>query len=212
MSSGAIAIAERLLQIQAVKLNVEQPFTWASGWQSPIYCDNRRVLSFPHARDLVKSEMCSVIFEKCPDADAIAGVATAGIAWGALVADQLKLPFMYVRSKPKDHGMGNQVEGVVTPRQKVVVVEDLVSTGKSSLSICEVLREAGAEVIAMVCIFSYGFDEANEAFNQAGIPVYNLSDYNTLSALAIEKGLIKEEHTQTLLNWRANPSGWTGKH
>jgi len=212
MSSGAIAIAERLLQIQAVKLNVEQPFTWASGWQSPIYCDNRRVLSFPHARDLVKSEMCSVIFEKCPDADAIAGVATAGIAWGALVADQLKLPFMYVRSKPKDHGMGNQVEGVVTPRQKVVVVEDLISTGKSSLSICEVLREAGAEVIAMVCIFSYGFDEANEAFNQAGIPVYNLSDYNTLSALAIEKGLIKEEHTQTLLNWRANPSSWTGKH
>jgi len=212
MSSGATAIAERLLQIQAVKLNVEQPFTWASGWKSPIYCDNRRVLSFPHARDLVKSEMCSVIFEKCPEADAIAGVATAGIAWGALVADQLKLPFMYVRSKPKDHGMGNQVEGVVTPGQKVVVVEDLVSTGKSSLSICEVLREAGADVIAMVCIFSYGFDEAREAFNQAGIPVYNLSDYYTLSALAIEKGLIKEEYTQTLLNWRANPSVWTGKH
>lgn len=211
MVSSAAAIAEKLLQIKAVKLNIDSPFTWASGWKSPIYCDNRKVLSFPHARDLVKSELCSVIFEKCPDADVIAGVATAGIAWGALAADQLKLPFVYVRSKPKDHGMGNQVEGEVKPGQKVVVVEDLVSTGKSSLSICEVLREAGAEVVALVCLFTYGFDAAAEAFEKAGIPVYHLSDYNTLSRLAVEKGLIAPGELEILLNWRADPEGWTGK-
>lgn len=209
--SIASEIAERLLHIKAVQLNLDNPFTWASGWKSPIYCDNRKVLSHPAARDLVKSELCSVIFEKCPEADAIAGVATAGIAWGALAADQLKLPFAYVRSKPKDHGMGNQIEGEISPGQKVVVVEDLVSTGKSSLAICEVLRAAGADVIAMVCIFTYGFDEAEKAFTGAGIPMFHLSDYATLSHLAAEKGIIRKEHLNSLLNWRANPSGWTGK-
>lgn len=210
MSGSEKVIAERLLQVQAVKLNPEQPFTWASGWKSPVYCDNRRVLSFPVARDLVKSELCRLIFEKCPEAEGIAGVATAGIAWGAMVADQLKMPFVYVRSSPKDHGMGNQIEGVVNPGQKVVVVEDLVSTGKSSLSICETLRAAGAEVVAMVCIFTYGFDVAARAFEEAKIPLYNLTDYNALSNLAIEKGIIPGEQLNTLLKWRENPAAWTG--
>ena len=209
-SSIAAEIAERLLHIKAVQLNTEKPYTWASGWKSPIYCDNRKVLSFPHARDLVKSELCSVIFEKCPEADVIAGVATAGIAWGVMAADQLKLPFVYVRSKPKEHGMGNQIEGEIKPGQKVVVVEDLVSTGKSSLTICEALRAAGAEVICMVCIFTYGFPEATAAFEKAGIPMYSLSDYGTLSEIALEKGIIQKQQLDSLLNWRANPSAWTG--
>jgi orotate phosphoribosyltransferase len=208
MSSSAQAIAERLLQIEAVKLNLSTPFTWASGWKSPVYCDNRRVLSFPVARDLVKSEMCRVIFEQFPDADAIAGVATAGIAWGAMAADQLKLPFLYVRSKPKEHGMGNQIEGVVKAGQKLIVVEDLVSTGKSSLSICEALRAAGAEVLAMICIFTYGFDASEEAFQKAGIPLVALTNYSVLSELAKDKGLIQEDQMPALIQWREHPSGW----
>src|SRR5205814_4596926 len=141
------AIAEKLLQINAVKLNPEHPFTWASGWKSPIYCDNRRILSFPFIRDFIKSEMCNVIFEKFPDAAILAGVATAGIAWGAMAADQLKLPYVYVRPKPKEHGLGNQVEGNLEKGQKVVVIEDLISTGKSSLQVCDVLKAAGVEVM-----------------------------------------------------------------
>src|SRR6185369_5346501 len=147
------AIAEKLLQVEAVKLNPDNPFTWASGWKSPIYCDNRRVLSFPFIRDYIKSELCNVVFEKFPEAELLAGVATAGIAWGAMVADQLKLPYIYVRPKPKEHGLGNQVEGFYEPGQKAVVIEDLVSTGKSSLEVVEVLRTAGVEVVGMVSIF-----------------------------------------------------------
>jgi orotate phosphoribosyltransferase len=134
-------VAEKLLQTGAVLLRPEEPFTWASGWKSPIYCDNRKLLSFPYVRDYIKSEMCNVIFEQYPDADLVAGVATAGIAWGAMVADQLKLPFMYVRPKPKEHGLGNQIEGAYQPGQKTVVVEDLVSTGKSSLQVVDVLQK-----------------------------------------------------------------------
>ena len=155
MVSNEAAVAEKLLQVKAVQLNVNEPYTWASGWKSPIYCDNRKVLSYPYVRDFVKSELCSVIFEKFPEAESIAGVATAGIPWGAMAADQLKLPYMYVRPKPKEHGLGNQIEGAYTMGQKVLVVEDLISTGKSSLQVCDVLKNAGVEVVGMVSIFNW---------------------------------------------------------
>src|ERR1700761_7998610 len=164
------AVAEKLLQINAIRLSPAQPFTWASGWKSPIYCDNRKVLSFPFIRDFIKSEMSAVIFEKFPAAELLAGVATAGIAWGALAADQLKLPYIYVRPKPKEHGLGNQIEGFYEKGQKVLVIEDLISTGKSSLQVVEVLRSAGMEVVGMVAIFTYGFRVAEEAFKAAGVP------------------------------------------
>src|SRR5215813_12949245 len=151
------AVAEKLLQVNAVKLNPEHPFTWASGWKSPIYCDNRKVLSFPFIRDFIKSEMCNVLFEKFPEADLLAGVATAGIAWGAMAADQLKLPYVYVRSKPKEHGLGQQIEGYYQKGQPTVVIEDLISTGKSSLQVIEILRAEGLEVVGLVSIFNYGF-------------------------------------------------------
>src|SRR3954467_11710410 len=143
-------VAEKLLQAKAIKLSVEKPFTWASGWKSPIYCDNRKVLSYPYTRDFIKSELCNIVFERFPDAELLAGVATAGIAWGAMAADQLKLPYIYVRPKPKEHGLGNQIEGYYEKGQKTIVIEDLVSTGKSSLQVVEVLRDAGLEVIGMV--------------------------------------------------------------
>jgi orotate phosphoribosyltransferase len=202
------AVAEKLLQVQAVKLSPEKPFTWASGWKSPIYCDNRKVLSFPFVRDFIKSELCNVIFEKYPDADVLAGVATAGIAWGAMAADQLKLPYMYVRPKPKEHGLGNQIEGHYEVGQKVVVIEDLISTGKSSLQVVEVLRNAGLEVIAMVSIFNYGFTIAEEAFATANVSFTSLSNYPTLISIAVEKNLVTAETEQMLLEWRKSPSTW----
>src|ERR1700709_722288 len=171
------AIAEKLLQINAIKLNPIQPFTWASGWKSPIYCDNRKVLSFPYVRDFIKSELCNVVFEKFPDAEMLAGVATAGIAWGAMVADQLKLPFIYVRPKPKEHGLGNQIEGFFEVGQKVIVVEDLVSTGKSSLQVIDVLKQVGLQIEGMVSIFSYGFGVASSAFNDASVNWLSLTNY-----------------------------------
>jgi len=152
------AVAEKLLEIQAIKLNLEKPFTWASGWKSPIYCDNRKTLSFPHVREFIKSEMCNLIFEEFPDAELLAGVATAGIAWGAMAADQLKLPFIYVRSKPKEHGMGNQIEGFYEEGKQVVVIEDLISTGKSSLAVTLALRAAGLQIAGLVSIFN-SFEE-----------------------------------------------------
>jgi len=158
------AVAEKLLQVNAIRLSPENPFTWASGWKSPIYCDNRKVLGFPYIRDFIKSELCNVIFEKFPEAELLAGVATAGIAWGAMAADQLKLPYMYVRPKPKEHGLGNQIEGFYEAGQKVLIIEDLISTGKSSLQVVDVAREAGLEVVGMVSIFTYGFSHADEAF------------------------------------------------
>ena len=204
------AVAEKLLQINAIKLSPQAPFTWASGWKSPIYCDNRKVLSFPYVRDFIKSEMCSVIFENFAEATVLAGVATAGIAWGAMAADQLKLPYIYVRPKPKEHGLGNQIEGALEKGQKVLVIEDLISTGKSSLQVCEVLKAAGAEVIGMVSIFTYGFDIASDSFAKAGIPFQSLTNYQSLIDLALEKKIISDAEQNTLLNWRANPSDWTG--
>jgi orotate phosphoribosyltransferase len=203
-------VAEKLLQVQAVQLNIQQPYTWASGWKSPIYCDNRKVLSFPYVRDFIKSELCSVIFEKYPNAEALAGVATAGIAWGAMAADQLKLPYMYVRPKPKEHGLGNQIEGAFEKGQKVLVIEDLISTGKSSLQVCDVLRAAGVEVIGMVSIFNYGFKVAETAFEEAAIPLSSLTNYEVLIRLAINKGIIQEDQLNLLMAWRSDPSLWTG--
>ena len=202
------SVAEKLLQVNAVRLSPENPFTWASGWKSPIYCDNRKVLSFPYVREFIKSELCNVIFSQYPDAECLAGVATAGIAWGAMVADQLKLPYIYVRPKPKEHGLGNQIEGAYTSGQKVVVIEDLISTGKSSLQVVDVLRAAGMEVVAMVSIFNYGFDVAVQAFAKADVPFISLSDYKTLITLALEKGTISAETEQILLEWSKAPSEW----
>jgi orotate phosphoribosyltransferase len=208
MISNEKAVAEKLLQVEAVKLRPQSPFTWASGWKSPIYCDNRKVLGYPYIREFVKSEMCNVIFSEFPDAEYLAGVATAGIAWGAMAADQLKLPYMYVRPKPKDHGMGNQIEGFFEPGKKVLVIEDLISTGKSSLQTVEVLRNAGLEVEGMVSIFTYGFAVADEAFKAAAVRYISLTNYSSLIELAIEKGIVTEEEQSLLMDWRTNPSEW----
>src|SRR3982751_2285260 len=178
------AVAEKLLQINAIKLNPQEPFTWASGWKSPIYCDNRKVLSFPYVREFIKSEMSNLIFSDFPAAELLAGVATAGIAWGALSADQLKLPYIYVRPKPKEHGLGNQIEGFYQGKQKTVVIEDLVSTGKSSLQVVDVLKNAGLEVIGMVSIFTYDFAVAAEALRDSKVPYYSLTSYPVLVRLA----------------------------
>ena len=202
------AVAEKLLQINAIKLNPDQPFTWASGWKSPIYCDNRKVLSFPYIRDFIKSEMCNVIFEEFSEGSLLAGVATAGIAWGAMAADQLKLPFIYVRPKPKEHGLGNQIEGYYEKGQKVVVVEDLISTGKSSLQVVDVLTENGLDVIGMVSIFNYGFDAADKVFRERGLKYFSLTNYLTLIDLAIEKGIVTSQQEGILLNWRSDPVNW----
>ena len=210
MKSNEKAIAEKLLQTNAVRLSPDQPFTWASGWKSPIYCDNRKVLSFPYIRDFIKSEMCNLIFEWYPDADLLAGVATAGIAWGAMAADQLKLPYMYVRPKPKEHGLGNQIEGSYEAGQKVVVIEDLISTGKSSLQVVDVLKAAGLDVLGMVSIFTYGFPVAEEAFAKAEVPFQSLTNYNQLVQLALEKGMFGQELEPVLLKWREDPANWTG--
>jgi len=208
--TDAKAIADKLLQVNAVKLSPAEPFTWASGWKSPIYCDNRKVLSFPYTRDYIKSEMCNVVFEQFPEAELLAGVATAGIAWGAMAADQLKLPYIYVRPKPKEHGLGNQIEGYYEAGQKVVVIEDLVSTGKSSLQVVDVLKAQGLEVIGMVSIFTYGFPVATEAFAKASLPYHSLTDYPTLISSAVQKGIVTAEQQELLLKWQDDPAGWKG--
>lgn len=202
-------VAEKLLQINAIRLNVQNPFTWVSGWKSPIYCDNRRILSFPYVRDFIKSEISNIVFSAYPDTDAIAGVATAGIPHGVLVADQLKLPFIYVRSSAKGHGLGNQIEGHLEAGQKVVVIEDLISTGKSSLAACKALQEAGAVVIGLVSVFNYGFDIAVKAFAEAGIPFRSLSNYEVLIDLAAEKGNIAPEDLAALREWRKAPESYS---
>ncbi|MGZ3854528.1 MAG: orotate phosphoribosyltransferase [Flavisolibacter sp.] len=208
--TDAIITAEKLLQADAVRLSPREPFTWASGWKSPIYCDNRKVLSKPFLRDFIKSELCNVVFEKFENAELVAGVATAGIAWGAMVADQLKLPFIYVRPKPKEHGLGNQIEGDFTRGQKVVVIEDLISTGKSSLQVVEVLRQNGVEILGMVSIFNYQFDVAKEAFEKAQVPYYSLTNYPSLLNLAEQRGIIRAEDEEILLKWRTDPANWKG--
>ncbi len=202
------AVAEKLLQINAVKLNLQNPFTWASGWKSPIYCDNRKILSYPHVRDFIKSEMTNVVFTEFPDAEVIAGVATAGIPHGALIADLLTLPFIYVRSKPKEHGMGNQIEGELEVGKKVVLIEDLISTGMSSMQAVEALQAAGAEVIGLCSVFNYGFDIAKNLFESKHIRMLSLSNYNALVELALEKNIIHEGDVSLLKEWRANPSEW----
>ena len=202
------AVAEKLLQAQAIRLSPKQPFTWSSGWKSPIYCDNRKVLGFPYIRDFIKSEMCNVIFAQFPEAALLAGVATAGIPWGAMAADQLKLPYVYVRSKPKEHGLGQQIEGYYQQGQPTVVIEDLLSTGKSSLQVVDILRQEGMEVLGVVSIFNYGFDTVKQAFEKAGVPYVSLSDYPTLISLALEKGLVSPQEQEVLLKWSADPANW----
>ena len=205
------AVAEKLLQINAIKLSVSKPFIWASGWKSPIYCDNRKTLSYPYIRDFIKSEICNTVFQSYENAEMIAGVATAGIPWGAMVADQLKLPYIYVRPKPKEHGLGNQIEGFYEPGKKVVIIEDLISTGKSSLLVAEVLKNEGLEVEGMVSIFNYGFDIAKNAFENAKVNYHSLTDYDSVITLAIEKNYVSEKDQNTLLNWRADPANWDVK-
>lgn len=202
------AIAEKLLQINAIKLSIDPVFTWASGWKSPIYCDNRKILSFPFIRDYIKSEMCNVIFQSFENADMIAGVATAGIPWGAMAADQLKLPYIYVRPQPKAHGLQNQIEGFIDNGKRVVVVEDLISTGKSSLQVVEVLRKAGVEIEGLISIFNYGFKEAIDQFSQQQVAFQSLTDYETLIPLAIERGIVSEKDQEMLMAWRENPAEW----
>jgi len=208
--TDAKVVAEKLLQVNAVKLSIEQPFTWASGWKSPIYCDNRRVLSFPFIRDYIKSELCNIVFERFPDAGLLAGVATAGIAWGAMTADQLKLPYIYVRPKPKEHGLGNQIEGYYEKGQRVVVIEDLVSTGKSSLQVVDVLNAQGLSVMGMVSIFTYDFPESTRAFEKASLTYHSLTSYPVLIKLAIEKGIVSSSQEEILLKWRDDPANWKG--
>ena len=211
MTTNEKAVAEKLLQVKAIQLNLDDPYSWASGWKSPIYCDNRRVLSFPFVREFIKSEMCNVIFDQFEDGALLAGVATAGIAWGAMAADQLKLPYIYVRPKPKEHGLGNQIEGYYEAGQKVVVIEDLISTGKSSLQVVEVLRAKGLDVIGMVSIFDYGFPEAARNFAEAGVRLRTLTNYPTLIRLAVEKQIFTVNQHEILLKWQADPGNWQGK-
>ena len=200
--------AQKLMDIKAIKLQPNAPFTWASGWKSPIYTDNRKTLGHPSLRSFVKLELCHVIQENFPEADAVAGVATGAIAQGALVAEELGLPYCYVRPKPKDHGMGNQVEGEIKKGSKVIVVEDLISTGGSSLKAVAALREYGVEVIGMVASFTYGFPVAEEAFREANVKLITLSDYNAVVEQAAETGYIKEGEKAVLAEWRKDPSVW----
>jgi orotate phosphoribosyltransferase len=200
--------ASQLLEVKAIKLQPNNPFTWASGWKSPFYCDNRKTLSFPRLRSFVKLELCHLIQAEFPEAEAVAGVATGAIAQGALVADQLGLPFCYVRSKAKDHGMQNLIEGEVKAGAKVVVVEDLISTGGSSLKAVEALRQAGVEVVGMVASYTYGFPVAEEAFREAGVRLVTLTDYEAVVEQAAQTGYIKEEDKAVLAEWRKSPSTW----
>ena len=208
VNSTAAKIAEYLLEINAIKLSPDAPFTWTSGWKSPIYSDNRLSLSHPHVRNFIKTSLGELVKSEFPEAQAIIGVATAGIAPGALVADEINLPFGYVRSEAKKHGMGKQVEGDIKPGQKVVVVEDLVSTGKSSLQAVQSLREFGCEVLGMVSIFTYGFDAAKLAFDEAQCPYFSLSNYNVLVEVAASKNLIQPEQMNVLAEWRKSPDTW----
>ena len=201
-------VAEKLLKIKAVKLQPANPFTWASGWKSPIYNDNRKTLSYPVVRSFIKLELARVISEKFENVDAIAGVATGAIPQGALVADALNLPFVYVRSTPKDHGLENLIEGELRPGMKVVVVEDLISTGGSSLKAVEAIRRDGCEVIGMVAAYTYGFPVAEKAFKDAKVPLVTLTNYEAVMEVALRTGYIEEEDVETLNEWRKDPAHW----
>nr|WP_308570258.1 orotate phosphoribosyltransferase [uncultured Prevotella sp.] len=200
--------ASKLLQIKAIKLQPNDPFTWASGWKSPFYCDNRKTLSYPELRIFVKLEFAHSVQKYFPDAEAIAGVATGAIPQGALVADALNLPFVYVRSKPKNHGLENLIEGELKQGTKVVVLEDLVSTGNSSLKAVEALRKYGCEVIGMLASYTYGFPIAQKAFQDADVPLYTLTDYDHVVAEALETGYIKDSDVELLHQWRKDPANW----
>ena len=201
-------IADKLLQIKAVKLQPENPFTWASGWKSPIYCDNRKTLSYPEIRKTIKIELSRLIIENFPETTAIAGVATGGIAQGALVADLLGLPFVYIRSAPKDHGLENLIEGELKPDAKVVVIEDLVSTGGSSLKAVHAVRNFGCEVIGMLAIFTHGFPVAEKMFKEANVPLITLSNYNAVIEEAVRTNYISEADIAILQEWRKDPGNW----
>jgi orotate phosphoribosyltransferase len=208
MSDKAKKTAEYLMQINAIKLQPSNPFTWASGWKSPIYCDNRKTLSFPEVRSFIRDSFASMISELYPGADLIAGVATGAIAHGALVADKLGLPFIYVRAGAKEHGLGNQIEGYFEPGQKVVVIEDLISTGGSSLNAVKALREADCQVLGMVAIFSYEFEKAANGFASENCTLNTLSNYTVLIETALKTGYIGEAEVETLKKWRTDPSNW----
>jgi len=205
---ASVKIAQFLLQIKAIKLEPNSPFTWASGWKSPIYCDNRIALSYPKIRTYIRQQFAKSIEEKYGKPDVIAGVATAAIAQGVLTAEALGLPFVYVRSSPKGHGRENLIEGEIKEGQKVVVIEDLISTGQSSLKAVEALREAGCDVKGLAAIFTYGFNEADENFKKAKCPYFSLSNYATLLHIATEGGYITEKDIETVKSWREDPANW----
>jgi len=202
------SIAEKLLKIKAVKLQPNNPFVWASGWNSPIYCDNRKTLSYPDIRNYIKIELSRLILEMYPDVEVIAGVATGAIAQGALVADALGLPFVYVRPTPKDHGLENMIEGDLRPKQKVVVIEDLISTGGSSLKAVEAIRRDGSEVMGMLAIFTYGFPVAEQKFKAAKVKLTTLCNYDAVLAEALATKYIAAGDIDTLQQWRTDPSVW----
>lgn len=201
-------LAEQLLAIKAIQIQPQEPFTWASGLKSPVYCDNRKLLSFPDIRNMVKNGLVDLAKEYFPEVECIAGVATAGIPHGALLADALGLPFVYVRSKPKEHGLTNTIEGDLRHGERVLLVEDTISTGGSSLKAVDDLRKAGAEVIGMVAIYKYGFENARQRFEDAGVVLKTLTNYEFLLRAATQTGYISNDELETLNEWRANPSEW----
>ena len=204
-------LAKKLLQIKAIKLQPANPFTWASGWKSPIYCDNRKTLSYPGIRNFIKLELARMILEKHENVTAIAGVATGAIAQGAMVAEELNLPFVYIRATPKDHGLENLIEGDLKPGSKVVVIEDLISTGGSSLKAVEAIRNAGCNVVGMVAIFTYGFSIAEEKFNEAKVNLTTLCNYDAVLDEALKTDYIDESEIKTLQEWRKSPANWKAK-
>ena len=208
MKSVENLVAEKLLKVKAIKVQPSNPFTWASGWKSPIYCDNRKTLSYPDVRTLIKIEIARIIRETYDEVDVVAGVATGAIAQGAMVADELGLPFVYVRSAPKDHGLENLIEGDIKPGQKVVVVEDLISTGGSSLKAVEALRKDGCEVVGMVAIFTYGFPIAEQKFQEAGVKLTTLYNYEAVLSHLVDTDYITESDRATLQEWRKDPANW----
>ncbi len=208
MESVQVEVTKKLLEINTIKIQPTNPFTWASGWKSPIYCDNRKTLSYPETRTFIRDRFVDVVKEKYPEAEVIAGVATGAIAIGALVADVLGLPFIYIRSKPKGHGLENLIEGDLDPNKKVVIIEDLVSTGISSLNAAEAVNNFGGNVIGMVAIFTYNFPLAVENFKKAKIELTTLSNYKTLIEFAVESGEITKDQVETLMKWREDPANW----
>ncbi len=211
MASSSALLSEYLLQIKAIQLNVQTPFTWASGWKSPVYCDNRILLSYPEVRNFVKEQLVKIVKDNFSGANCIAGVATAGIPHGAMVADALGLPMVYVRDKPKGHGMQNTIEGRLPENAKVVVVEDVISTGKSSLKAVDDLRAAGAHIEGMAAIYTYEFELAQKRFEDYNVPLYTITSYSALIPVAVSAGYVSSEYMQTLSEWRNDPAGWNIK-